>query len=339
MRVVIAHESREAFVVDVPEPPGGRNYVTVRVSHSAVVLPDELYHLDAAPERLRDGEEGVPLGFCASGTVMAVGEGVHRIKDGVRVAVAGAPYVYHGAQLVVPENLVVELPKKVNHEEGAFAGMGARALHLVRTAGIQLGEVVVVMGGELLGLMAAEMVRATGGHPIVVEESDFRRKRAGTLGLVDVYTRGDAELVRAVDRVSGGDGADALLLTRYGGGEDFEAGEKLLGDGGRVVLGVPLGRGVELDALRRKDAVIRSALAGGPGAGDRVFEVAGAGYPRTIARWTERANMDCFCRLVADRKVQVSPLITDRMPIDRAPAIYEKARVQRDNVLAGVITY
>lgn len=339
MKVVIAHRSRQPKVVDLPEPQSGRNFVSVRVSHSAMVLPDELFHIEQVGERLRDGQDGVPLGSCASGVIVEIGAGVESLKVGLRVAVTGTPYVYHGAQLVVPENLVVELPKKVNHEEGAYAGLGARAMHLLRCARVSLGESAVVFGADLMGLALLQLLRAAGVSAMIVDDSEFRLNKARTLGFPHVYAKDDEELVRCVDEMSGGHGLDHAFLTRSGDLESYVGAVALVRDGGSIVQGVALGGAVPVDQLRNKQIRLIPAMGNGAGSGDRDYELGGAGYPRSSIRWTERDNMACFCDLLADRKVQLSPLVTDRIPIDRAPLAYEKAARGRDAVLGVVLTY
>ncbi len=339
MKVVIAHRSGSPKVVDLPEPRMGRNFVSVRVSHSALTLPDELQVLKEAPRGLKRGEDGVPLGECASGTVLEVGPSVRTLKTGVRVAVAGNPYVYHGAQLVVPENLAVELPKKVNHEEGAFAGQGAAALHLVRSARVQLGEVVLIIGGELMGLLAAQLVRAAGATPLLVDPSEFRLNKMRTIGISQTFLPDDDGLIRTVDALTGGHGADAALVATAQNPESLPLAISLLRPAGMIVLGTAVNGLTDLELLVEKRLTLHSALGGGEGAGDRDFEVKGAGYPRALARWTERDNMGCFCNLLAERKVQVSPLVTDRLPIERASAVYEKAQRAPESVLGAVLTY
>lgn len=339
MKVVIAHRSGSPKVVDLPEPRMGRGFISVRVSHSALKLPDELEILRDAPRGLRKGDDGVPLGECASGTILEVGANVRSLKAGLRVAVAGAPYVYHGGTLVVPENLAVELPKKVNHEEGSFAGQGAAALHLLRTARVQLGEVVLVFGGEMMGLFAAQLVRAAGATPILIDPSEFRLNKMHTMGISHTFMPDDDGLIRTVDSLTNGHGADSALIATGQNPEALPLAVSLLRRAGTIVLGTSVTGLTELELLVEKRLSLHSALGGGEGAGDPDFEVRGAGYPRTIARWTERDNMGCFCNLLAERKVQVSPLVTDRLPIERAPVAYEKAGRSADSVLGAVLTY
>lgn len=339
MKVVIAHRSRQPRVVDLPEPNCGRGFITVRVSHSAVVLPDELYAIDRAPTVMKKGDDGLPIGCHASGVIMEVGEDVRSLKAGLRVGVTGAPYVYHGGYLVVPENLAIELPKKVNHEEGAFSGLGAIALHLLRTGNVQLGETVLVFGADMLGLLASQLVRAAGATPILIDDSEFRLNRARTLGIAHAFLPNDDQIVRNVESLTEGQGADVALLTRSADEVACPLAAQFLRPGGIIIAGVSIGASLPVDDLRAKALQLRTAFGGGTGAGDAEFERRSASFPRSLTRWTEKENMACFANLLAERKVQVSPLITDRIPIERASAIYEKAARGRDAVLGAVLTY
>jgi len=337
MKVVIAHRTGQARVVDLPEPKSSRGCVVVRVSHSAVQLPEELNLLEAAPKQLKRGQDGVPIGSGASGTILEVGAGVESLKAGLRVAVYGLPYVYHASQLVVPENLVVELPKKVNHEEGAFAGQGAIALNLLRHADLRLGETMLVFGADLVGMLLAQLVRAAGGTPILVDESDYRLTKAKAVGINHTHLRIDDQLVQTVASLTDGQGVDSAVLCRRDQPGALKAAQEMVRLGGAVVMGASIREAADLSGLREKEARLVSAAGGGPGAGDPHFE-RGSMYPRPIARWTIRDNMACFAAQLAERKVQVSPLVTDRVPLDRSQMAYEKAARGRDAVLGVVLT-
>jgi NADPH:quinone reductase-like Zn-dependent oxidoreductase len=338
MKVVIAHRTGQAKIVELPEPNGARNYITVRVSHSAVVLPDELAAIEQAPRTLKKGEDGMPLGSCASGTIMSVGEGVKTLKTGLRVAVTGRPYVYHASQLVVPEFYAVELPKKVNHEEGSFVGLGAIALNMIRIGDIRVGETVLIHGADLIGLLAVQLVKVAGAIPILVDESEFRLNKAKAVGALHVYTPGSDDLLRAVDTLTQGVGVDCALLGLQNDIAGWKMSVKLLREAGVLVLGPSFGEAVSLSSAREKSLDIRSAMGAGAGFGDKGYALHGTGYSRSLARWTVRDNMRCFCQFLAERKVQISPLLTDRMPLERATTTYDKAARGRDAVLAAVLS-
>ncbi|CAN5276613.1 hypothetical protein BH09SUM1_BH09SUM1_05720 [soil metagenome] len=324
MKVVIAHRSGQPRVVELPEPKASKDFVSVRVSHTALLLPQELQQIEAGPKKLRKGDDGIPLGSSASGVVIEVGANVRSIKTGVRVAVWGHPYVYHASHLVVPEVLVVELPKKVNHEEGAFVGQGVEALSLLRAGKVQLGEVILVMGADMVGLLTAQAVRAAGGTPILIDESDYRLGKAKTVGLANAFQPDDEQLMRLVDSLTDGNGADAALLTRENESSAWKSAATLLRREGSLVVGASISGSVPIGLIHEKS-----------------IQVTHGGMSETassLRRWSWGDNARCFCQLLAERKIQITPLITDRVPLDRAPIAYEKAARGRDAALGVVLT-
>lgn len=338
MKVVIAHRNGQARVVDLPDPQLAGNCVMVRVSHAAMRLPEELFQVADAASLTPKGQDGFTIGSCASGTIVDVGPTVKTLKGGLRVAVTGAPYVFHSTLLMVPESLAVELPKKVNHEEGSFAGQGAIAMNIVRTAHVQLGEVVLVHGADLIGLMAAQIARAAGAVPILVDESEYRLNKARAVGISHTFVPGDDQIIRAIDTLTHGQGVDSALLTRTDGGEAFQDACVYLREGGCLVLGATISEPLPLMELRAKKISLRSASGGGAAPVDPTADWDEETIPRSLARWTQRENMLCFSNLLGDRRIQVSPLVTDRIPIERAPMAYEKAMRSRDAVLGVVLT-
>jgi predicted dehydrogenase len=54
-------------------------------------------------------------------------------------------------------------------------------------------------------------------------------------------------------------------------------------------------------------------------------------------RWTETRNMEAFVQLLAEKKVNVAPLITHRFPIERAPSAYELITGKSGKPFLGVV--
>ena len=83
----------------------------------------------------------IPLGYSSAGVVVEVGEGVHELRVGDRVACAGAGYANHADYNYVPRNLLAKLPDGVSMEAGAFATVAAIALQGVRQTQPRFGWV------------------------------------------------------------------------------------------------------------------------------------------------------------------------------------------------------
>ena len=67
-----------------------------------------------------------------------------------------------------------------------------------------------------------------------------------------------------------------------------------------------------------KELDFRVSRSYGPGRYDSAYEQKGIDYPIGYVRWTETRNMEAFLKLLADRKLDLHPLITHRFPIARA---------------------
>jgi threonine dehydrogenase-like Zn-dependent dehydrogenase len=324
MKVVVAHRTGEVRVLDIAQPALAARTVLVRVTHCAISTATELTMVRQVRRYLQSGEDGIPLGYSCSGVVESVGEDVSAIKAGVRVACYGAPYVYHAEFLSVPENLVVELPKKVNFEEGSFTGIGAISVHAYHQADARLGEVVAIFGGGLLGNLVGQVCRAAGAKVLMVDDQEGRLQKARNVGIPHTARLGSDALTRTVAQLSDGLGVDTAILCCDSENEIVQQAVEVLRERGRLVVA----GGGELrfprEALYFKEAEVRMARAAGPGRYDPNYERDGKAYPLSYVRWTERENMKLFTELLNERRVQVSPLITDRVPLERAASAYEK---------------
>jgi threonine dehydrogenase-like Zn-dependent dehydrogenase len=338
MKAVIAMRSGSPRVVELPEPPVGEGTVRVRVSHSALSLPEEFEFLRTIAGRLKPGEDGLPMGCMCSGILEEVGPGVRNLKEGLRVAAYGAPYVYHAGRLSVPATLVVELPKKVNHEEGAFAGVGAVAMNLFRAAEVTLGESLLVFGAGMTGILLAQIARAAGVSPVITDAHENRLAKARNVGIPHTPRDEVAGLVTEVTEVSGGLGADAAVLTLDAPADAFERATQLLRPGGRVVVCSRQWERCSTELLLEKELVLRAVVSAGPGRHDPTYERLGVRYPVSLVRWTVRDNMQVFLNLLADRRVQITPLITERLPLERAEVAYDKIARSQNGIIGAVFS-
>lgn len=338
MKAVIAHREGEPRVVQLPDPTLGERTVLVRVTHCALMLPEEIEVLATVRERSKGSSEGVPLGGMASGIIDDVGARVSGFKAGLRVAAFGRPYVYHAASLSVPENMLVELPKKVNHEEGAFAGQGAMALHAFRSSGALIGETMMVFGAGMSGCLIAQVARAAGVQPILVDASEHRLTKARNVGITHAVPFDRDSMIREIDKETEGEGADVAVVTAEAEPRAVALAAMALRPGGRIVFAGTTAEALPARVLEEKEISVRFARTGGAGHGDPRYEEQGLRYPREQVRWTVTENMKAFLTLVSERKVQISPLITERIPLERAPYAYEKIQRAPATVIGGVLT-
>lgn len=280
--------------------------------------------IETLQQARRKLENPIPMGYSTAGTVIEASPDMPGIKPGDRVACAGARYANHADIVYIPKNLCVPLPENLSFEEGAFVAPGAIALHGVRLAQISLGETVLVIGLGLIGQLTMQLVRAQGGIPIGVDLDSSRLQLAKELGATHVFNRNDSGLPGAVLNLTGGPGVDHVLITAATPSQDpiFLAGE-LCRERGNVVVVGDVGMQVPRSVYYQKELSIIVSRSYGPGRYDDAYELQGQDYPKGYVRWSERDNMAAFLQLAADGKIQLSPLIDRRFPVEEAVKAYD----------------
>jgi predicted dehydrogenase/threonine dehydrogenase-like Zn-dependent dehydrogenase len=264
-----------------------------------------------------------PLGYSASGVVVAVGEGVSDLHVGDRVACAGANYASHAEVIFVPRNLCTPIPKGASLDDAAYTTLGAIAMQGVRQADVRLGETVLVIGLGLIGQLTAQLVRASGCRVAGVDVDADMVALAESLG-TDLALRRSDDVERKVDAFTGGAGADAVIITASANSNDpVELAGRVARDRARVVIVGLVPVDVPRSPYFEKELDVRMSRSYGPGRYDPEYEERGHDYPIAYVRWTEGRNMSSFLELVASGRIRLDALTTHRFPLDRAVEAYD----------------
>lgn len=269
----------------------------------------------------------VLLGYSAAGTVAAVGEGVTGFRVGDAVACGGQAVAVHAEVLSAPPTLVVPVPAGVALEHAAFAMVGAIPLHAIRLARVQAGEWVAVVGLGLLGLLAVQMLRATGCRVIGLDVVASKLALGKALGAEVVADSTAPDVEALIGTVTEGRGVDAALITAAtSSNAPLELAARATRVQGRIVAVGLVGLEVPRDLFFERELELVVSRASGPGLYDPDYEIYGEDYPYPYVRWTHGRNMAEFLRLVACGAVDLAPLITHRFPITQAPDAYALLR-------------
>ena len=295
-----------------------------------------LQAVEAAFTRL---DQPIVLGYSSAGTVIEVGQGVTDFRVGDRVACAGGGYASHAEIVSVPKNLVAPVPEGVDLRHAAFTTVGAIGLHGFRVSEAELGEVVVVLGLGLIGLLTVQIARAAGCRVIGIDLDPDRVALARTLGAEAATTtvQDPEALVRAH---SEGRGADVVLITAgTSSNAPIELAGELARDRGRVVVVGAVGMDLPRPPFYDKELSFRISRSYGPGRYDPSYEEGGIDYPIGHVRWTENRNLRSFLQLVSDGSVQIEPVLTVAHPIAEAPEAYRRILDPSDRALGVLLTY
>ncbi|CAG7618885.1 zinc-binding alcohol dehydrogenase [Paenibacillus allorhizosphaerae] len=334
MKALFAYEGNVVVKDDAVPALQGEDTVLIRTAYSTVSPGTEMTAVR------RSKQSPLQLGYSAAGVVVQAGvKAADEFPPGQRVACYGGPYVRHAEYLAVHKHLVAPVPDHVSLAEASTAGLGTIAVHAVRQASLQFGETVVVVGLGILGQIIARICRAACLRVIVCDLLPERRKALqGTAGIH--VCDGPDEVSRIVADVSGGFGADAVLLCASGNQKELlDTSFDWIRDRGKVVIVGDLSMEFTRAKMFKKEAQLLISRAGGPGRYDPMYEASGFDYPAGYIRWTEGRNLREYIRLLAGRHIDIGPLLNRSVSLTEAYSVYGMYKNDPGSILGAVIAY
>ncbi|GAB6155070.1 zinc-dependent alcohol dehydrogenase family protein [Desulfosporosinus burensis] len=335
MKALVYHGGRTISVDDIPKPElQGPEDAIVRVTTTAICGSD-LHILHG----FLPVDPGTVIGHEFCGVVEEVGSAVTKVKPGDNVlsmagvncgkcsacrnrlifacengGIFGCGPIFGNLQGVQAEYVRVKyadevlekIPEGLTDEQVLFVG------DILATAytgiagvnpdgkGIQPGSVVAIFGAGPVGLCTVAVARVFGASQVIVlDMEDNRLEVARRMGADKVINITQADPVASIMEITGGRGAD-LVVEAAGSREAFASCLAAVTIGGTVsVIGI-INQPVELDFLKiiPKNITIQAGLA-------NVIH-------------TKR-----LLSLIQAGKLDLSPLITHRLPLTEAVQAYE----------------
>ena len=146
--------------------------------------------------------------YCAQGLV-------NLCQDRRILGVSCQEYRQNGAfaELVtVPERSIVAIPDKVSFEEAVFVEPTAVALHGVRRAQVVPGDVALVVGTGIIGLLTIQALKAAGCTKVFAADINPKRlELARELGADETFSVKDGGVREAMLERTGGEGVDVAI--------------------------------------------------------------------------------------------------------------------------------
>ena len=261
----------------------------------------------------------LPLGYCNVGEVVAVGKGVTEFSVGDRVASNGN----HAEFVCVPKNLVAKIPDNVSDEEATFTVIGSIGLQGIRLLNPTFGEIIVVVGLGLIGLVTAELLLANGCNVIGFDYDEEKVKIAKEKGVLAFNPSEGLDQVKFVEAYTNGIGVDGVIITASNkSNEIISQSAKMCRKRGRVILIGVVGLDISRADFYEKEITFQVSCSYGPGRYDVEYEQNGRDYPIGFVRWTEKRNFDAILNAIEKGALDVLPLITDRFKLSEYQNIY-----------------
>ncbi len=265
-----------------------------------------------------------PLGYSCAGQVIEAGVAAHEFSPGDRVACIGQGYASHADFISVPANLAAKIPQELSDQEAAFGMLGVIALHGVRSANLTFGSNVAVLGLGLLGLLSVQLLRAYGCRVFAMDPVLDKTVLARRFG-AEIAVTSEEALIEATANLTGKFGCDAVIVAAATKSEaPIHTAVRLVRAKGRIVVVGVADIHPNRNELWQKEIELVVSRAGGPGAFDPIYEQQGIDLPIADVRWTQNRNLEEFLRLVAEKRIDLAPLITHSFPIAEAESVYSQ---------------
>lgn len=244
-------------------------------------------------------------GYQNVGRVIEVGAGVaeYAVGDTIFSGDFRQHVAYFAQDALADTRLLARVPASVDPRHAALFGMASVAMHDVRRAAVKLGDRVLVIGAGPIGQFTAQAARAAGAVVTVCDLDARRLEVAGRLGAHQTVSMTGDESWNLLKQIgpfdvvfedSGAPIMDKLLAAWVPDVLKFRGTLVLIAGRQRVDYNFNCGQAIELNLVQ-------------------------AGH-------FGRDDLEQVCRLAAEGRLQIGPIIQDIVPVDQATAVYDRLR-------------
>ena len=321
MKRVAKPEGQFNIVVEEVEVPAiAPTQVLIRAERTLISRGSEIWRRYVRPEAI----DHQMMGYSLAGCVVEVGAQVDGLAIGDRVA-AVAPHAEYVAVETVdasPRPRVVHLPDQISAETATFWPLATSSVLWMWQTGARPEDTMVILGQGLVGSGCMQVARAENmGRVIAVEALPSRVALARQLGADEVVDAAAEDPVEAVQRLTGGAGADIVVEAVGGraGARAFAQAQDMVKRGGLLqVLGLYEDEPLPLDSGKIQ--------------GRRL--VGGYLDPDQRPLGSDRA-----LTLLAEGEIQMEKMITHRFPFVEAARAFDLLYNRLEETMAVILVW
>lgn len=267
------------------------------------------------------------LGYEEVGEVVEVGSTVTGLREGDRVFGTWGHRTMH--TMSESDALARRLAPDADPRYGIFSHIGAVALNGVHDARVRMGDLVVVFGLGVPGQIVAQIARASGATVVGVDPVPSRREMALKLGADRVLDPAAAPVSEVIKQETGGRGAD-ICIEVSGAAPALAEAMRTVAYASRVIaMGFFQG---ELSGVRLGDEFHHNRI-------ELISSQISGVAPEASHRWNKLRLWQTAVRLQHEGRLNLLPLITDVMPFDEAPKLFERLDKGDPAILQSVLSF
>lgn len=308
-------------------PPVGDDEVLVATQCTLISPGTERAFLLGLPNA--QGSYPARPGYSNIGRIIEVGKGITDYEIGDRVASTQG----HTSHFVIsPSRLLKIASDDVPAEEAVFFNLGAIALQGVRKARIELGEATLVLGQGLIGLSAMQLSKLSGALPLIAADlTDSRLEISKRIGADHTFNPEDTDFSEQLGDATQGDGP-AVVIEATGHPDAIGTALAVAGRDARVVL-LASTRGETPSVNFYRDVHKKGLILHGAHNSIRPRQESSPNF------WTLEADSRLLLSLIAQKRFNVIPLISHRVPGEDAAKAYQLLMAWNPDLLGVVLQW
>lgn len=333
---LVAPRSLEVFDQELPEPGPGDLLLETLYSGISAGTEMNVYRGSAAQWRTRrDPENGLfeptdepewtyPMayGYAAVSRVAGVGSAVSDVAIGDLVY----SYTSHASAAIVPADSVVVLPPLADPRIGVLNANVNTAYNGVLDAHPNFGDVVVVSGLGVIGLIQVQLLARLGVQVIGIDGVEGRRRLAERFGASTTLEPGP-QVAAQVRALTANRGAD-IVIEVSGASPALNEAIRIAGYNGTVIAMSWYGGTFETLSLSGEFHHNRPRI---------ISSQVGGLSPALGPLWTLARRQAVVSELL--QTLDLAPLITHERPIEEAGEAYRIVDSRPDDLVQFILTY
>jgi alcohol dehydrogenase len=245
-------------------------------------------------------------GLCPNGALLGSGENFGNLPGGL------AEYV----RVPLADSSLVKIPDEVSDEEAVFVGdMLATGYFGISNCSLKPGDTVAIIGAGPVGLCAVQAATLYSPSKIIlIDLVPYRLEIGLKMGATHIVNAAEQDPVERVMELTDGKGVDAAVEA-VGLPTTVNTAGQVVGLGGILsIVGFPPGGNFDfpLQSLLMKNITVKMGL-------------------------TPQHNMRILMELVAEKKLDVTPLITHRMPFKEFDKAFKMFAEKQGNCIKVIL--
>jgi len=340
MKAAVLFGIRDLRIIETEIPEIGPNDVLARIRVATTCGTDlKMYKRGYVSSIINYPQ---PMGHEWAGDIVEVGENVEGLSEGMRIRAGNSAPCFkcsfcqegkynlcenrtwlwgsYAEYIKVPEPIVKHnlhvLPEGMTYEEGSLVEPLACVIHGQNMLNIRVGDTVAIVGAGSIGMMHAMISRLRGAKKIImIDIADHRLRFAEKLVSSISINPNETDVVDGINKVTNNKKAD-VVIEAVGLPETWELSLKLVKKGGSILLfgGCKPGTTITVDT-----------------------ELLHYGEIKLIGSF--HANPEDFnlaFKLIATRTIDVRPLVTRKMPLDKILEAFELLEREKKDIKIAI---